>query len=257
MQIGTGVYNGNIFAYGREYSYAGANSSGTDRLYHKKAIIAPDLTRKVLRGQVKGMSYTANIDFNEIIHLREILPKMRMNPADGYYRAMQSDMQNSLNAAKQSRGNYSFDDLIGVRMEAYAKQYDALQKAYAEGPLDAYVSDGADENGRLQYHKATKEEDLAYLNEAFKRVADDMIFSVKSREIQWRINETFNGKEAFPFSLPDGYEEKLSGILKRAAAAYGEQKDRATDAVSLAWQYLNEDAEFVDAMRRLFSNIEI
>ena len=60
---------------------------------------------------------------------------------------------------KQSKGNYTLDDLISIRMDAYTRQYDALQKSHEDGSRDIYISDGIDENGKLQYHKVSQEEE--------------------------------------------------------------------------------------------------
>lgn len=210
---------------------------------------------EALRRQVQSMP--GHIDVEEIMRMKEILPKLKMNPEDDFTWAMREEMQNSLNAVKESSGTYTLDDLITIRMEAYQKQYDALQKSYDDGTRDIYVSDGIDENGNLKYHQVTREEDMEYLNKAFDRIADSLMFSAKSQEIQWQINEKFGKQKAPLESLPQGYGEKLSGILKHAADVYAEQKDQGirVNAASAALKYLNEDAEFSKAMHVLFSNI--
>ena len=180
-----------------------------------------------------------------------------MNPEDDFYWAMRNDMQSSLDAIKQSKGNYTLDDLISIRMDAYKRQYDALQKSYEDGSRDIYISDGIDENGKLQYHKVSQEEDVAFLNDAFDRIADSLGFTAKSKEIQWKINEQFGGQKAPDLSLPEGYEAKLTGTLKKAAATYAEQRKNGNyvNATKQALKYLNEDAAFSSAMHQLFSNI--
>lgn len=211
---------------------------------------------QALRERVQNMP--GHMDVEEIMRMKEILPKLKMNPADEFYWAMKEDMQNSLNAVKESKGTYTLDDLIAVRMEAYEKQYDSLQQAYRDGSREIYVCDGMDENGRMQYHQVTKEEDEAYLKEAFGRAADSLMFAAKSQEIQWQINEKFGKQSALPVSLPEGYGEKLSGILKRAADSYIQQKETGTHvtAAGLALQFLNADKKFSDAMHVLFSNLK-
>ena len=81
-----------------------------------------------LRGRVQSMP--GRIDMEEMMQMREILPKLKLNPEDDFYWAMREDMQNSLDAIKQSKGNYTLDDLISIRMDAYTRQYNALQKSY-------------------------------------------------------------------------------------------------------------------------------
>ena len=63
-----------------------------------------------LRGRVQSMP--GRIDMEEMMQMREILPKLKLNPEDDFYWAMREDMQNSLDAIKQSKGNYTLDDLI-------------------------------------------------------------------------------------------------------------------------------------------------
>ena len=206
-----------------------------------------------LREQVQSMS--GHIDVEEIRRMKEILPKLKMNPSNDFLWAMQHDMQNSLNAIKEKKGSYTLDDLISIRMEAYTRQYDDLQKSYADGSRDIYVSDRIDENGKLQYHKVTQKEDLEYLNGAFDRITDSMVFSATSREIQWQMDEKFGGKPPLSVSLPKGYGERLGNTLKRAAFEYVEQREKGqnVNASALALKYLNEDIEFSNAMRILFS----
>ncbi len=210
-----------------------------------------------LREKVQSMP--GHIDVEEIKQMKEILPKLKMNPEDDLYWAMRNDMQSSLDAIKQSKGSYSLDDLISIRMEAYTRQYETLQKSYEDGSRDIYISDGIDENGKLKYHKVSQEEDVAFLNEAFGRIADSLGFTAKSREIQWQINEKFGGQKAPELSLPEGYDAKLTGALKKAAATYAEQRKNGNyvNATKQALKYLNEDAVLSSAMHQLFSNISL
>ena len=108
-----------------------------------------------------------------------------------------------------------------------------------------------------QNHKVSQEEDVAFLNDAFDRIADSLGFTAKSREIQRKINDQFGGQKAPELSLPEGYEEKLTGTLKKAAATYAEQRKNGNNvnATKQALKYLNEDAAFSSAMHQLSSNI--
>lgn len=209
-----------------------------------------------LRGEVQNMP--GSIDVEEIMRMREVLPKLKVNPTDDFLWAMRSDMQSSLDAVKQSKESYTLDDLISIRMEAYARQYDALQQSYENGSRDIYISDGIDEDGKLQYHKVTQEEDRKYLNEAFDNIADSLGFSAKSQEIRWKIEAEFGGKAAPSFDLPEGYEDRLADTLKRAAAEYADKRDagQSVSASGLALNYLNENAAFASAVRGLFFGIQ-
>ena len=176
-----------------------------------------------LRGKVQSMP--GRIDMEEMMQMREILPKLKLNPEDDFYWAMREDMQNSLDAIKQSKGNYTLDDLISIRMDAYTRQYNALQKSYEDDSRDIYICDGSNAEGKLQYHKVSKGEDVKFLNHAFDRIADSLGFTANGCESQLKINELFGGQKAPELSLPDNYEEKLSGIMKKAAADYAEQRE--------------------------------
>ena len=194
-----------------------------------------------LRGKVQSMP--GRIDMEEMMQMREILPKLKLNPEDDFYWAMREDMQNSLDAIKQSKGNYTLDDLISIRMDAYTRQYNALQKSYEDDSRDIYICDGSNAEVKL--------------NHAFDRIADSLGFTANGCESQLKINELFGGQKAPELSLPDNYEEKLSGIMKKAAADYAEQRENGKNlnATQQALKYLNQDAGFANSMRRLFSNI--
>ena len=143
------------------------------------------------------------------------------------------------------------------RRKIVDRQYNALQKSYEDDSRDIYICDGSNAEGKLQYHKVSKGEDVTFLNQAFDRIADSLGFTANGCESQLKINELFGGQKAPELSLPDNYEEKLSGIMKKAAATYAEQKKNGNNvnATNLALKYLNEDADFSDVMHQLFSNI--
>ena len=142
-------------------------------------------------------------------------------------------------------------------MNAYTRQYNDLQKSYEDDSRDIYICDGSNAEGKLQYHKVSKGEDVTFLNHAFDRIADSLGFTANGCESQLKINELFGGQKAPELSLPDNYEEKLSGIMKKAAADYAEQRENGKNlnATQQALKYLNQDAGFANSMRRLFSNI--
>lgn len=208
-----------------------------------------------LREKVQSMP--GRIDMEEMMQMREILPKLKLNPEDDFLWAMRNDMQSSLDAIKKSKGSYTLEDLISIRMDTYTRQYNALEKSYEDGSRDIYICDGSDADGKLQYHQVSKEEDIAFLNQAFERISDSLGFTAKGCENKWKINELFGGQKAPELSLPKNYKEKLSGILKKAAATYAEEKKNGNyvNATNLALKYLNEDAGFSNAMHHLFSNI--
>lgn len=220
-----------------------------------------DLSREglaALRGQVQqnGNGSFYQIDVDEIIRMREMRPKMRTDLSYDMRTAMQKDIQSSYDAVKKANGgNLPLDAMLTARMGAYERQYEALQKAHADGTRNVYVSDGIDKDGRMQCHKVSLEEDIQYLNEAFEWIADSMTFAAKSQEISQRIKETFGGQKPLDVALPGGYEHRLSGILRRAASTYVQRREEGNpvSAAQLAVNYLNEDKSFSDAMHKLFS----
>lgn len=211
---------------------------------------------EALRKQVQSMP--KHTDLEEVKKIKEFLPKVSVDPAGEFLWAMRTEMQNSLNAIKQSKGSYNLDDLISIRMDAYTKQYEKLQKAYEDNARDVYIDDGIDENGKWQCHKVTWEEDVEYLNQAFSKIANGLGGSAVAWETQWKINEQFGGEEPLPVTLTENYDKKLTDILKRAATDYVEKKNAGQDenASALAIKYLNEDAEYANSMYVLFSNIK-
>lgn len=204
-----------------------------------------------LRGQGQGQFY--QIDVDEIMRMREIAPKLCIDVSYEMKAAMQKDIQNSIDAVRKAKGDYSLDDSIAARMGAYARQYEALQKGHADGTRDVYVSDGIDENGKMQYHKVTLEEDLEYLNEAFGQIADGMVLATNSKGVLQRNREAFGVQLDVP--LLNRYGQRLADTLKRAASTYASQREKGNpaNAAGLAYGYLNEDRSFSNTMHLLFS----
>lgn len=215
-----------------------------------------DLSREglsALRGQTQGQGQFYQIDVDEIMRMREIFPKLRMDVSYEMKAAMQKDIQNSIDAVKKAKGDYSLDDSIAARMGAYMRQYETLQKGHADGTRDVYVSDGIDGNGKMQYHKVTLEEDLEYLNEAFGQIADEMVLATNSTGTLRQNREAFGVQLAVP--LLNRYGHRMADTLKRAAATYASQREKGNpaNAAGLAFGYLNEDRSFSNVMHQLFS----
>lgn len=116
------------------------------------------------------------------------------------------------------------------------------------------MSDGLDENGKMQYHKVTLDEDMKYLDEAFGRIADGMVLATSSQEGARQTKEYFSGQK-LTAPLPDGYGQRLADTLKRAASTYAQQRKKGNpaNAAGLALNALDEDRGFSNAMRKLFS----
>ncbi len=205
-----------------------------------------------LRGQGQGTFW--QIDLDEILQMREIWPKLSMDLSYEMMRDMQTDMRKTSEETIKSKGYESLDDRITKQMNAYARQYEALQRGHADGTRDVYVSDGWDENGKEQYHKVTLEEDLKYLDEAFGRIADDMVLATSSQENLRQSKEYFSGQK-LTAPLPGGSGQRLADTLKRAASAYAQQRQKGNpaNAARMALNALDEDRSFSNTMRKLFS----
>lgn len=206
-----------------------------------------------LHGQVQGVFQQINVD--EIMRMREIFPKLCMDLSYDMRDAMQKDMRKASEEIMKAKGYTSLDDTIALHMNAYARQYETIIKGHADGTRDVYVSDGMDENGKMQYHKVTLEEDLEYLNEAFGQIADGMVLAANSKAILQRNKEVFGGQKAMTVPLANRYGERLADTLKRAASTYAEQREKGNpaNAAKLAFDYLNQDKSFSNTMHMLFS----
>ena len=187
--------------------------------------------------------------------MREIFPKLRMDLSYDMRDAMQKDMRKASEEIIKAKGYTSLDDTIALHMNAYARQYETIIKGHADGTRDVYVSDGMDENGKMQYHKVTLEEDLEYLNEAFGQIADGMVLAANSKAILQRNKEVFGGQKVLTVPLANRYGERLADTLKRAASTYAEQREKRNpaNAAKLAFDYLNQDKSFSNTMHMLFS----
>ncbi|MDE7414958.1 MAG: hypothetical protein K2N44_01345 [Lachnospiraceae bacterium] len=206
-----------------------------------------------LHGQVQGVF--KQIDVDEIMRMREIFPKLRMDLSYDMRDAMQKDMRKASEEIIKAKGYTSLDDTIALHMNAYTRQYETIIKGHADGTRDVYVSDGVDENGKMQYHKVTLEEDLEYLNEAFGQIADGMVLAANSKAILQQNKEVFGGQKAMTVPLANRYGERLADTLKRAASTYAEQREKGNpaNAAKLAFDYLNQDKSFSNTMHMLFS----
>ena len=200
-----------------------------------------------------GQQLKGAVDVEEMKRMEEILPKLSMNPSDEFYWAMREDMSKSMQAIKENKGNYGFDDLLSVRMAAYANQYDSLVQAHEDGSRDVYVCDGEDENGKLQFHKLSIEEDIACLDAAFSRIAESLVYSARAQEATLEINERFGGKQN-DIELPENYEGKLKDIFESAMQKYKDSKSEGEyiNASALVLQFFNQDTEFAGVMRQLY-----
>lgn len=200
-----------------------------------------------------GQKLKGSVDVEEMKRMEEILPKLSYNPADEHLWGMRNGITNELNVIKEQKGQYTMDEMLSVRMGAYADAYEALEKAYADGTRDVWVSDGIDENGKLQFHQVTKEEDFAYLDAGFERMKKEIVSIFSGRENIKNIKEIFYG-ERIDIELPEDYEERISNILDRTIAEYKALKEDGEDAdmSQLVQRFFYQDRTFAEAMQQLY-----
>lgn len=200
-----------------------------------------------------GQKLHGAVDVEAMKRMHEILPKLKYNPSDDFLWAMRDDISTELQQIKEEKGSYTLDDIYSIRLNAYAKQYNALKEAYAEGTREIYVNDGIDENDNFKFHKVTQEEDFVYLDKAFERIKENMLFSLTSKEFMLEIKEKFGG-EKIEIDLPRNYKEKMQNIVDETVTTYKELKNQGQDVniTRLFQQFFNKDKQFADIMRKLY-----
>lgn len=95
-------------------------------------------------------------------------------------------------------------------LKKYAEKYDEIMQGYKNGDRERFVYDSASESG---YRKVTMEEELGYLNEAFKNAAE---FMERIEENTLRNAKTF---ESIANSMAKSLGEESEMALKARDAA--------------------------------------
>lgn len=81
-----------------------------------------------------------------------------------------SEEAEKLKGQRESGGAYSLSDRAEDYIRAYGNLYDEIVQGYKDGTVERYVEDGSSETG---FRKMTLEEELAGLDKAFGRMADE------------------------------------------------------------------------------------
>ena len=81
-----------------------------------------------------------------------------------------SEEAGKLKGQRESGGAYSLSDRAEDYVRAYGNLYDEIAQGYKDGTMERYVEDGNSETG---FRKMTLEEELAGLDKAFGRMADE------------------------------------------------------------------------------------
>ena len=130
-----------------------------------------DISREgmeALRKEVQEMP--GNIDMEEWMKTREVLPKLQMDPVGTHYFQMAEYEGELLEKVKAEKGDkYTAEDIRDIQTRAYDRYYKELQKAWDNDERDIYISNGI-VYGKAQYHQVSKEEDFEYLKQAYERL---------------------------------------------------------------------------------------
>lgn len=130
-----------------------------------------DISREgmeALRKEVQEMP--GNIDMEEWMKTREVLPKLQMDPVGTHYFQMAEYEGELLEKVKAEKGDkYTAEDIRDIQARAYDRYYKELQKAWDNDERDIYISNGI-VYGKAQYHQVSKEEDFEYLKQAYERL---------------------------------------------------------------------------------------
>lgn len=219
--------------------------------------------RKALREKVRSMP--GYFDWAEETKINEMISKSQIDPVYNHREAMNITITAGHERVKKEKGSYNIDDLMGIKMEAFGKQYYETAKAHDNNEKDIYYQDGMDENKKLRFHKIEKEEDLGYLQQAFMRNAEGLGILATIQEENWKVRSQFGGELPLSVKLPENYDKRIVEIMEKAgkeaennyiAGKYNSSDEMAEDAKNISMKYLKEDSEFFNTMSVLFSKIK-
>ena len=227
------------------------------QLQDKEISVKLDISKEgmeALRKEVQAMP--GHIDFEKQKKLREILPKLQMDPVGAHYEKMNAYSNDALAKIKEYNKNYGLEELFAVKMEGFVKQYRNTILGHEDGSRDIYVMDSLEE-----YHKVESEEDLQYLRQAFERSVRSVSMFASVQEQRWQIRHLFYGEPELPVELPDDYRSRIEEMFGKAAEEFTNkysdisdvsEAQMITDAKAIASRILREDKEFYAAMKVLF-----
>lgn len=201
-----------------------------------------------------GTKLPGAVNVEKMKQMEEILPKLSYNPSDEHLWAIRGKVSDAMSILKEEKENYTLDDMILIRLDAYASEYNGLEKAYAAGTRDIWISDGIDEDGDFKFHQVTEEEDFEYLKEGFERMKKEIVSTLAIKENEIRFKEYVYHEDA-DIDLPVNYQDKMMNILDQTINEYNEQKSQGINAniTKIFNQYFNEDSSFANVMRQLYN----
>lgn len=227
------------------------------QLQDKQISVKLDISKEgmeALRKEVQAMP--GHIDFEKQKKLREILPKLQMDPIGAHYEKMNAYSNDALAKIKEYNKNYGLEELFAVKMEGFVKQYRNTILGHEDGSRDIYVQESLEE-----FHKVEPEEDLKYLSQAFERSARSVSMFASVQEQRWQIRHLFHGEPELPVELPDDYQDRIVQMLTKAEEEFTNKYSNVSDvseaqmisdAKGIASRILREDKEFYESMKVLF-----
>lgn len=253
-----------------DFSFIGNAKVSNEKLLVKEAVpelqdkeisVKVDISKEgmeALHKQVQEMP--GHIDFEKQMRIREILPKVEMDPAGSLYSDMRTDWLTELSEIKEQKGYYDLNDIVSATMKSYAQQYHQLVQNHEDGSRDIYVADGVEE-----FHKVELAEDLEYLVQAFERAARGTASYAAMQEQKWAFRHTFYGEAELDVELPEDYQERIQELMKKAqeefsqlyeSDAFTSEEEMIDVAGSIGIRVLKEDKEFYNIMKRLFEPLD-
>ena len=229
----------------------------TPQLQDKEISVKIDISKEgmeALRKEVQAMP--GHIDFEKQKKLREILPKLQMDPVGEHYEKMNAYSSDALAKIKEHNKDYGLDELFAVKMEGYVKQYRNTILGHEDGSRDIYVQESLEE-----FRKVDLEEDLEYLSQAFERSARSVSMFASVQEQRWQIRHVFHGEPELPIELSDDYQDRIVQMFTKAGEEFAQKYEdisdvseskMVADAKAIASRILREDKEFYESMKILF-----
>lgn len=221
--------------------------------------------QQYLRKAVQEMPDSSAINVEEMMQIREILPKLQMDPVYSHYEEMRGIRYEFYEMEKEEDEKVlSVEDTMNTWMKAYALKYDALIKGHEDGSRDVYVVNPGEmtASGNFVYHRVEFAEDMGYLDDAFSKATQAVSMVAQIQENRWQVRHIFHGDEPLGITLPKDYAERLQNMMKNAkdafvekynAGAYADTNSMTGDIVAMTSKLLKEDEEFWKSMNRLFS----
>lgn len=112
-----------------------------------------------------------------------------MDPVGTHFFQMAEYEGELLEKVKEVKGDeYTVEDIRDIQAKAYDRYFKELETVWDKGEREIYISNGL-VDGKMQYHKVTKEEDFEYLKQAYERLQrkTDIFETIQNNKIELRL----------------------------------------------------------------------